>query len=46
MNEVKVSPEELEEGRRMVAMFRSRGASEYEACMLTAEIQIALRGRP
>jgi len=46
MNEIKASPEELEEGRRMVSLFRSKGASEYEACLLVAEIQIALRGKP
>jgi hypothetical protein len=46
VNHVKVSPEELEEGRRLVAMFRERGASEHEACMLTAELQMAMRCRP
>lgn len=46
MNEVEVTPEELAEGRAMVSTFRGMGASEYDACMLTAKIQIALRGMP
>lgn len=45
MNHIKVSPEELAEGRRLVAMFRDMGASEYDACMLAAEMQIAMRGQ-
>ena len=46
MNHIKVSPEELAEGRRLVAMFREMGASEYDACMLTAEVQMAKWGKP
>jgi hypothetical protein len=46
MNEIKVSPEELEEGRQLVALFRSKGLSEYEAYQLTGDLQLAMRGRP
>ena len=46
MNHIKVSPEELAEGRRLVSMFKDRGLSEYEACLLTAELQMAMRGKP
>jgi len=46
VNHVKVSPEELAEGRRLVSMFKERGLSEYDACLLTAELQMAMRGNP
>ena len=46
MKPIKVSPEELAEARRLVSMFKERGLSEYDAYMLAAEMQIALRGMP
>ena len=42
MNHIKITAEELASDRRMVARFRNAGMSEYEACMLTAEIKKAL----
>lgn len=44
MKPTNASPEEIEEGRRLVSMFRDRGLSEYEACMLAAQVQMAMRG--
>ena len=41
MNHIKITAEELEADRRMVAAFRVAGMSEYEACMLTADIRKA-----
>ncbi|MDN4644971.1 hypothetical protein [Arthrobacter sp. PsM3] len=46
MNEIHVTPAELAQSRRLVSMFRGMGASDYEACMLTAQLQIAQRGTP
>lgn len=46
MNEIHVTEQELAEDRMMVATFRGMGASEYDACMLAANISIALRGTP
>ena len=42
----KASPEELAEARWLVSKFREMGASEYDACMTAAQIQIAMRGMP
>ena len=44
MTPTKASPEEIAESLRLVSMFRDRGMSEYEACMLAANVQIAMRG--
>jgi hypothetical protein len=41
MNHIKITAEELAEDRRMVATFRAAGMTEYEACMLTADIRSA-----
>ena len=41
MNHIKITAEELEADRRMVAVFRAVGMSEYEACMITADIKRA-----
>jgi hypothetical protein len=43
VNHIEITTEELAEDRRMVAVFRAVGMSEYEACMITADIKQATR---
>lgn len=43
MNDEQVTEEELAEDRRMVATFRAAGLSEYDSCMLAANINVARR---
>jgi hypothetical protein len=41
VNHIKITAEELADDQRMVATFRAAGMSEYEACMITADIKQA-----